>query len=210
MGLFSKKEASSSGASIPQAPPVNQAGINQFPEPIKNIKNLSTPPLPGGSLEDIKNQVAGTQASQPMNTQLNMGIPEMDMHEDNMDMENNDSLFDFSDIEINSPVESEQTFTPLTTPATQEVKYNESELKFLEDKKHKINTDETYFVTTRQFKSLLEIVENVKNRVKEASETHLRLLDMKAEEDIEYENLRKDFEFIESKLYEVDGIIFDK
>lgn len=70
--------------------------------------------------------------------------------------------------------------------------------------------DDTYFVTTHQFKSLLEIVEAVKERVKISNERHLRLLDIKAEEDIEYENLRKDFQFVEDKLYEVDSIIFER
>ena len=37
-----------------------------------------------------------------------------------------------------------------------------------------------------------------------------RLVSIKAEEDIELESLRKDFQFIEDKLYEVDSTIFDR
>ena len=72
-----------------------------------------------------------------------------------------------------------------------------------------VNDTKPFFVTTSQFKALLEIIENVKQKTKETSERHLRLLDIKSEEDIEYENLKKDFAFIEDKLYEVDTLIFE-
>jgi hypothetical protein len=207
MGLFSKKEATNTGAQMPPAPPVNEAGANQIPEPTPSVKNLSNPPAPGGSLDDIKNQVAGSE--QPALEQQ-VQTSEVNMPSNNeMSLEDDDSLFDFSELGVDSPIQSEETFTPASVEEEKDVSYSESELKFMNEDKHKVNSNETYFVTTRQFKALLEIVESVKTKVKEASETHLRLLDMKAEEDIEYENLRKDFEFIESKLYEVDSIIFE-
>lgn len=68
---------------------------------------------------------------------------------------------------------------------------------------------ESCFLTTQQFRSMLEIVELVKGKVKDSTEIHLRLLDMKSEEDIEYENLRKNFQYVEDKLYELDSILFD-
>ena len=74
----------------------------------------------------------------------------------------------------------------------------------------KVKKGDSSFLTTTQFKALLEIVDAVKNKVKDSSETHLRLMDMKAEEDIEYENLRKSFQFIEDRLYDLDGILFEK
>lgn len=73
-----------------------------------------------------------------------------------------------------------------------------------------VSHEKDFFITTHQFRSVLEIIESVKNKVKESSETHLRLMDIKSEEDIEYENLRKDFQFIEDKLYELDSVIFEK
>jgi len=70
--------------------------------------------------------------------------------------------------------------------------------------------DEVIYITTAQFKNMLEIIDNVRSRVKESAEKHTRLLDIKSEEDIEYENLRKDFQYIEDKLYEVDSLLFER
>ena len=53
-------------------------------------------------------------------------------------------------------------------------------------------------------------VDKVKEKFKESSDIHLKLLDIKSEEDLEYENLRKNFQFVEEKLYEVDSLIFEK
>lgn len=87
------------------------------------------------------------------------------------------------------------------------------DMNFINNKKYvdkKPASGDIIYITTQQFKMLMETVEDVKARVKDSSERHLRLLDMKAEEDVEFENLRKDFQYIEDKLYEVDSIIFDK
>lgn len=70
--------------------------------------------------------------------------------------------------------------------------------------------NENFFMTTQQFKAMMELVESVKSRVKDSSDRHLKLLDIKSEEDVEYENLRRDFQYVEDKLYELDSIIFNK
>lgn len=72
------------------------------------------------------------------------------------------------------------------------------------------NPEAPLFITTEQYKSMADLVEQVKERVKNSSDTYLKILDYKGEEEIELENLRKDFEFIEDKLYQLDSLLFDK
>ncbi|MCH8519451.1 MAG: hypothetical protein LAT82_01720 [Nanoarchaeota archaeon] len=69
---------------------------------------------------------------------------------------------------------------------------------------------ETFFLTTNEFKHLLELVDSVKDRVRISTQRHMKITTIKAEEDIEYENMKKDFQFIEDKLYEVDSTIFER
>ena len=70
--------------------------------------------------------------------------------------------------------------------------------------------DDTYFLTTNEFKHLLELIDLVKDRIKTSGQRHMKITSIKAEEDIEYDNIKKDFQFIEDKLYEVDSTIFDR
>ncbi len=147
-----------------------------------------------------------------------------------------DALFDFSTLDLGEPQEEEIVSKP-TTPATVSVTNSnvsrnavvapesqnssyvdkniinhEGSLSFVSNKNrfNKPGVNDNLFVTTSQFKTFLEIIEQVRVRVKDSSDRHLRLLDIKSEEDLEYENLRKDFQYIEDKLYEVDSLIFDR
>ena len=83
------------------------------------------------------------------------------------------------------------------------------ELNFIKNKDViKAHKDE-HFITTTQYKTMTALIEKVRDKINKANETHLKILDIRAEEDIEFENLRKDFLFVEKKLYEVDGLVFN-
>lgn len=218
MGLFSKKKEETMAPPMPpapQAPSMGSFGSN-LQAPAAELSNLNAPPIPGGSLADIKEQVAfkPSSMSMPSMDSSSMVMPsEVESHDDVEESDINfddDSLFDFSELELQSPVEGEVEQSAKVVSVADEDSDSDVNMDFINHEKKIKEHDDTYFVTTKQFKSLLEIVDSVKNKVKESSETHLRLLDIKSEEDIEYENLRKDFQFIEEKLYEVDSIIFDK
>lgn len=85
-----------------------------------------------------------------------------------------------------------------------------SENNFMPTKGLSHAKQDTYFLTTTEFKHLLELIDAVKDRVKISTQRHMKITSVKAEEDIEYENMKKDFQFIEDKLYEVDSTIFDR
>lgn len=222
MSLFNKKKDE-----VPVAPPMPPIGAgvgnsqqNEFMlPPINEMNNLSAPPIPGGSLEDIKSQVSRMNTIVPIqNTNQmtmtnvpakNEEIPDISLKEDNFE---DDSLFDFSELESETTKALENTYDKKnnSNEQVQENLGNLEDLNFIKSNKRLKEHNHTYFITTKQFKKLLEIVDEVKRKTKESQETHLRLLDIKSEEDIEYENLRKDFEYIEDKLYELDSIIFEK
>jgi hypothetical protein len=219
MGLFGSKDKNSNAgaAPAPPAPPAPGAVAEkkEISEPKSEVKNLSAPPMPGGNLEDIKNQVA-SKPELPVEESINEpGTPvSADAPAPEEDPNLDDSLFDFSELDLESPT-MDDNLESGTNPASHQEDSKDEDVshssKFINNDlhSHKISSNESYFVTTKQFKQLLEIIENVKNKVKEASETHLKLLDIKSEEDIEYENLRKDFQYVEDRLHEVDSIIFD-
>ncbi len=240
MGLFSKhKEEKNSVAPPPAAPPVPNFGngINSAPMPpqpqapkYESAGNIVPPPLPGGSLEDIKSIVSESSQKKSEeikeNESTNSGSEMNSTSTDDFD----DSLFDFSDLNIpepNSETNPEKNANyhsidniPKNDYSIGKVDLDERDVSakrlenqdFIKNKSYNSVPpgNENFFVTTSQFKALLEIVESVKMKVKEANEKHLRLLDIKSEEDIEYENLRRDFQYIEDKLYEADSILFEK
>jgi hypothetical protein len=217
----SGKENSSQSSSVgdlnaPPIPEMSQSG------------NLSPPPIPGGSgLDDIKEQVSSNDNSNnlPANNDNNN-------HSSNNSFDSSaDSLFDdmFSSEETSSPSESSNNFSnskELTTESSpfdmgdfetsdSEVGTTDlgssQELGFVRGGHHNPHSGkDSCFLTTVQFKALLEIVEGVKSKVKDSTEVHLRLMDIKSEEDIEYENLRKNFAQMEDKLYELDTILFEE
>lgn len=216
MGLFSKNKEEMPLPPMPPAPEVNNSSNeDKLVPPSMDTNSLSAPPIPGGSLEDIKSQVSLSSNSMSNSMpsrqeELSSSIEkpeEIEMPKSDLTTENNDddSLFDFSELGLDDESPSISEERTEVEPST-----NLDDLKFIKQSKTTKKEFETFFITTKQFKNLLEIVDSVKKRVKDASETHLRLMDIKAEEDIEYENLRKDFEFIEDKLYQVDNIIFEK
>ncbi len=250
MGLFSGKKDKDDKAPPMSAPPVpgsappapsmppapEGASTSEEPPKVEPTGTLTPPPVPGGNLDDIKSAVSGEEfAPSVENESSSSNFPSTDVASSDS-MMSDDSLFDFSDLDIpeasdevnqiKSDVDetkqqmfqsssSTQMQIPQDIPS-ETVDTNldhEEHLNFISNRDvpdRVANPNDTYFVTTSQFKALLEIVEGVKNKVKESSERHLRLLDIKSEEDIEYENLRKDFQYIEDKLYEVDSIIFEK
>lgn len=221
MALFSKKEEERNNGA-PRAPPLppmppapgqnaNSIGSSEISKPSIETHNLSAPPIPGGNLDDIKAQVTGNNKNLTKQDSIReQPISQEELeNEPTIDNEEEDSLFDFSELELQSPINAD---IPKTNEQ-EETQNDDSDnlaLGFINNDTRRGIKGDSCFVTTQQFKSLLEIVENVKNKVKDASNTHLKLLDIKSEEDIEFENLRKDFQFIEDKLYELDNIIFEK
>lgn len=239
MGLFSKKENDKEKAPAPPGPPKpaqnNSTGSPLPPPPggkqmppsppsgQNNEQASSTqsntsygampePPSPMGGLDEIKNQIS-TPNVQPAPSSSN--VPAQKQEEASTD--DLESLFDFSDLDEqiqNSPSKNTQITheEPKEEELPQQREHSEEELTFLKtrDTPHSKHNNESIYITTSQFKALLEIVEEVKLKAKDSSERHLRLLDIKSEEDIEFENLKKDFAFIEDKLYEVDNLIFER
>ena len=213
MGLFSKhkdsKEDSKSSMPPPMAPPSPETPKqNTSSEDLPKTGTLSSPPVPGSSFNEIKNQIS-SRDSQEDNS---MGVPaqvdnsQQQAQGQQNELQEDESLFDLSELDMgfgDSPSHEESHDHSTSTAVAPSKFMRNSHL-------HSHNTDKTYYITTAEFKKLLEIVESVKSKVKDSSERHLRLLDIKSEEDIEYENLKRDFEFIEDKLYEVDSLIFDK
>ena len=227
--------APSMGAPMPPAPSMSPAPGMDMASPqaensmseLSDGSNLTPPSLPGSGLDDIKSQVVGDQPQTQLPSDIgekeqidneSFSVPEVASDEDLFNM------FKIEDDEIShssqsAPVEQahsapvntfeesteeSQSFMPETVETHLD---NSTELAFENKKLSK--ADETIFLTTTQFKALLEVVDAVKTKIKSSTETHLKLMDMKAEEDVEYDTLRKDFQFIEDKLHDLDGILFD-
>ncbi|MFW6285713.1 MAG: hypothetical protein ACOC16_00920 [Nanoarchaeota archaeon] len=230
MGLFGKKKENKNDSSKVAPPPVSPisetANLNSeisnnnvnsqadnIPMPQYKTGNFSAPSIAGENLNDIKNQVSAINNYQG-NSQPNQNLG-VDQYNDSNKGEEADSLFDFSELDIESPLDDQnedsiesQDMLEHSNESHSKDKKEDLDLSFIKQK-HNLKKEDIKYVTTQQFKDLLEIIENVKTKVKESSETHLKILDIKTEEDIEFENLRKDFQIIEDKLYQVDSIIFD-
>ena len=209
------------------APPVgtNASSTPEMPQ-VPEGSNLTPPSLPGGSLDEIKKQVVGPESSDsnfqnsPTPSEY---INKVEKVEDtsnsfsNPEIASDDDLFNMfkvDDNEINNtPSENNSKLTPKQEIEDEEPEpidttlEHSTELNFESKSKNK---SETQFLTTTQFKALLEVVDSVKDRIKASTETHLKLMDMKAEEDVEYESLRKNFQFVEDKLYDLDSILFEQ
>ncbi|NQZ85273.1 MAG: hypothetical protein HRU03_06145 [Nanoarchaeales archaeon] len=183
---------------------------------IPDGSNLTPPSLPGSGLDDIKSQVVGD---------MELELPSISQKQeiDNEafsapSMSTDDDLFNMFKVEDSEISHKEEMPTKHEHTSASEVPSfmpeptdthlsNDVALNF--ETKKISNANETIFLTTTQFKALLEVVDSVKSKIKSSTETHLRLMDMKAEEDVEYETLRKNFQFIEDKLHNLDEILFD-
>ena len=195
MGLFgfgkTKKEE--------EIPPINELVDNK-------VEKYSPPPKEDGEAGDIDTSLSKEDKEEDLfdlndfdmdqssnsNDTSNVDLsPEKEMSEDeikaNLNVENNqESLEDTSNNE-NLDVDREYTFS-----------------------KNSKASDKEFFITTSQFKKLLEIIDNVKLKVKYSNDLYLKLADIKSEEDVEFENLRKSYIYIEEKLYELDKTIFEE
>lgn len=137
------------------------------------------------------------------------------IHDDPIEEE---SLFNLDDFELPSldgvsydkaqSVDDEKI--QLASPHPQRESNHLSADDFVPTKGLSVAKDDTYFLTTTEFKHLLEQIDAVKERIKASTQRHMKILSIKAEEDIEIESMKKDFQFIEDKLYEVDSTIFDR
>jgi hypothetical protein len=211
-----------------ESSPQEDLSLPPIPSSVEDGATLSPPPIPGGNFDDIKNQVVNEspgfrEDSLPPIPQgpIDSEIPQASSSEFDL---NDDSLFDMSDLEKQSEPLPQQEEPQVDSMPPQEI-----EVPHIDDMTQETNLDKnqsfnfissrnvsgrapqgSFFVTTQQFREMLDIIDSVKGRVKESTDTHLRLLDIKSEEDIEYENLRKDFQYIEDKLYELDNLVFEK
>lgn len=220
MGLFSRHKNTQDAPLPPTLSSVSSANSNNVAEqeafnapPVsdKSMGSLTAPPIPGG-LDDIKEQVSPNSLDETPQS-LDLG------NEPTNDF-SSDSLFDMFGEELPQENSTPETPSPEKPSAmdfqedtTTDTNMSRSDsLNFMRNSRSYSHdsTKDSCFLTTNQFKTLLEIVEQVKSKVKDSTEVHLRLMDMKSEEDIEYENLRKNFQNIEDKLYELDNILFDK
>jgi hypothetical protein len=204
--------------------------VSEMNKNLNSGSSLTPPPAPGTGFDDIKNEVSQVPAPSSMKEKLS--IPDEKSLDDTASLEepsplgmspeensseekgsfdlNDDSLFDFSDVGLDTKAKTEanESSSPsfdLDDQASQDLSFAKAEREV-----GRSSPTNSYFVTTQQYRTMLEIIENVKSKVKEAHDTHVRLTDIKAEEDIEFENLRKDFQFVEDKLYELDSIIFER
>ena len=234
MGFLSKNKDKKQENNLPAPPSMSSAPAPVAPtnstlsappapasEQVNTTGTLATPPIPGGNLNDIKEAVSGTEtpSTQTLDTPP-ATIQTSETSETNIEEiknetkdEEEESLFDFSTLNFPEEEKSEENTEEeiqdekiSKTTTDEEINYIKNQ-KLSYQSKHK---EEPYFLTTEEFKSMIEIIDEVKSKVKDSSEKHLRLMDIKSEEETEYENLRKDFQFIENKLYEIDSIIFDK
>ena len=222
MGLFSKhKSQESTPPKEPEAPKedvqTKESQMSSMPE-VPQGANLSPPPLPGSSsLDGIKSEVA-PMPPDPQVPQNNPNDGQVQNPPGNqMDSGSSDDEL-FSMFDIDTPLDSNSSETSQDNKDLLEDKDNKtsemeqpSELSFVKSHREtnplSINSK---FLTTSQFKAMLELVEGVKSKVRDSTETYTRLMDIRSEEDIEYENLKKSFQFIEDKLYELDNILFEK
>jgi len=210
----------------PSAPPMKELSAPPMPK-------VSNP------LEEIKSQVKDetpTQSSPPQQEESELydnSAIEESASDNTDDGSQDDSLFDFSSSDLFAQTDTEDMKTTKGTElsvsedqgnsedpfelnnfedGTQDTHMqNRKRLSFEENREsYRKKEDENFFMTTMQFKTMIEIVEKVKSKVQDSSNRHLKLLEIKSEEDLEYENLRRDFQYIEDKLYEIDSTIFNK
>jgi hypothetical protein len=92
----------------------------------------------------------------------------------------------------------------------QEVTVNEEKLDFIEEREKRKPMKKDFFITTDQFKDILEKLDSIKTKIKSSGDFYLKLTDVKAEEEIEYENLRKNFSYIEDHCLELEKIIYEE
>lgn len=222
MGLFSKHKTEDSSAQAPPMPPAPNSDSNNLADmpsaPDMNSKKDSLPDLPSmdsslkapsfptSSLDDIKSQVS------PLAQTSNVEQTERENTDVNVEDqgEDNDSLFDMFNVDLPEEIHSEEHEPEVNSKVSNYTPSSSKSLSFTRRSSHNRSVDDMKFLTTSQFKAMLDVVENVKQSVKDSSDIHMRLMDMKSEEDIEYENLRKNFQSIEDKLYELDNILFEK
>jgi hypothetical protein len=183
-------------------------------------KTLTPPPVPGiENLSEIKNEVAGVNKFSNMS---NSNSSEIEISSQNQLYEKNNSEEDQDDLKLTGVDDSLFNLDELDFPKGEYLEDKENkeienksmekdeDFEFLEKTNRHIKEDSPIFITTNQFKEMMTMIDDIKFKLKESSETYLRLMDIKAEEDIEFENLRKSFQFFEEKLYQIDNILFEK
>lgn len=222
-----KKEISSESPMPPVAPPSPSAPTpppgmppqnNSMPEPVMPPSSPmpSTQPVMNSSpmAEQPPTAMSAPTSSSPMPSTQPKSVVELNKD----DLIEEESLFNLDDFELPSldgvsydkaeTTENSSIELANPHPHTEANRLNADD--FVPTKGLSVAKDDTYFLTTTEFKHLLEQIDAVKERIKVSTQRHMKILSIKAEEDIEIESLKKDFQFIEDKLYEVDSTIFDR
>lgn len=213
-GLNEIKEEISAPPQPPLPPQLNEIGMPPAPTPMSSVPDTPMPQV-NSSMELPSAPTPMGQEFPVPETQVMPSTPlEMPQNISVGNTSNSDDLFNLDDFELpdletslDSQTVEESVNEPISSHSTQKVM---SHGEFMPTKGLSTSKEDTYFLTTTEFKHLLEQIDSVKSRIKTTTQRHMRIMSIKAEEDIELESLRKDFQFIEDKLYEVDSTIFDR
>lgn len=209
-----KKEISSPPPSpsqeLPPSPVAPQSPVSQASQSMPQAS--SSGPSPGMSPSTPMNSPQQPQVAK-VETHPSPSVEKI--HDDPIEEE---SLFNLDDFELPSldgvSYDKAQSIgeekVQLASPHSQRESNHLFADDFVPTKGLSVAKDDTYFLTTTEFKHLLEQIDAVKERIKASTQRHMKILSIKAEEDIEIESMKKDFQFIEDKLYEVDSTIFDR
>ena len=208
-GLNEIKEEISAAPQPPLPPQLNEVGMPPAPvssepsiPPVNSSMELPSAPTPVSSeLPDFEKS-----SMPPVNLESSQSMPS--------ESSNSDDLFNLDDFEL-PDLETSLDSQNVENAAEESISSHSSQKlvnhgEFMPTKGLSTTKEDTYFLTTTEFKHLLEQIDSVKSRIKTTTQRHMRIMSIKAEEDIELESLRKDFQFIEDKLYEVDSTIFDR
>ncbi|MFT4244527.1 MAG: hypothetical protein ACMXYB_03685 [Candidatus Woesearchaeota archaeon] len=181
--------------------PPSQDTMQSLP-PTQTNSNFSSPSNSQSSLEKKENQSSQNLAMTSASTNPKTVLDESLFNLEDFELPNLDDL-DSQDSKVKSKINQD-----VSQENSTQAKIKSS--NFIPTKGLTSSKEETFFLTTSEFKHLLELIDTVKDRVKVSSQRHMKITTIKAEEDIEYENIKKDFQFIEDKLYEVDSTIFER
>ena len=129
---------------------------------------------------------------------------QQNMSQPSNSMDSDDFLFDFPTTSRESlQLSQEQKLKNVSN------KKNEKDFSFSEND-NLSQSESPFYIASQEYEKLLEIIKSVKDKVKKGSDVYLKLLDIKAQEDVEYDNLQKTFSYIEEKLYDADTLIFER
>jgi len=218
MGIFSKKKTTEENLSDVKK------GVMQANTP-QGIERIQNPPQRTAVNPAVRSQNRNTlqapqQSNVPQNTNINLKPPVTNVESEktgisNQNLDSNLDLFNLKDLNLDlEDLEDNESKTDISKEQQKQHIENKKEdvdlSKYKTEDLEKVDTDNPIFISTEQFKKVIDSIEFVKSKVKTATDTYIRILDIKSEEDLEFDNLKKDFQNLEDKLYEIDSILFEE